>query len=50
VLVTEWEEFKNVDFGKIKKIARYPFIADGRNIYDKNKLVKMGIKYIGIGY
>ena len=48
-LVTEWEEFKTIDFKKVKKLMRYPFIADGRNLFDHNKLLKMGFEYIGIG-
>lgn len=48
-LLTEWEEFRQLDFAKIKKVMRYPFIADGRNIFDKEKLMRMGFKYFGIG-
>jgi UDPglucose 6-dehydrogenase len=48
-VLTEWEEFKKLDFKKVKKLMRYPLIADGRNLFDKNKLIKIGFKYIGIG-
>ncbi len=50
VLVTEWSEFFNLDFEKIKKIMASHNIIDGRNILDREKLQKMGFNYSGIGY
>jgi UDPglucose 6-dehydrogenase len=47
--LTEWEEFKNLDFNKIKQTMSYPLLADGRNMLDKDKLIQMGFKYIGMG-
>jgi UDPglucose 6-dehydrogenase len=49
LIVTEWAEFKKLDFVKLKKVMNYPLIIDGRNLYDKNKLSKEGIVYIGMG-
>ena len=49
VLATEWDKFAKLDFKKIKGMMRYPFIADGRNFLDRQKLVKMGFAHIGIG-
>ena len=48
-LLTEWKEFKNLNLKKVKKIMNYPLIADGRNMFDGNKLRQMGFDYIGIG-
>jgi UDPglucose 6-dehydrogenase len=48
-ILTEWKEFYNLDFAKIKKDMHYPLIADGRNMLHKEKILKLGIKYIGIG-
>jgi len=48
-LLTEWEEFNRLNFKKIKSLMRYSLIADGRNFLDKEKLEKLGFKYIGIG-
>ncbi len=48
-IVTEWEEFKNLDLTKIKKLMRVPVIIDGRNIYEPEKMKKMGFFYKGIG-
>ena len=47
--LTEWEEFKNINLSKLKKAMNYPLIADGRNMFGKNKLQRMGFDYIGIG-
>ncbi|MDD4900404.1 MAG: UDP-glucose/GDP-mannose dehydrogenase family protein [Candidatus Omnitrophica bacterium] len=49
LILTEWDEFKELDFSKIKKLMRHPLIIDGRNIYDPLKFEKIGFKYIGIG-
>jgi UDPglucose 6-dehydrogenase len=48
-LMTEWNEFKEVDWKKIKKGMVHPFILDGRNIYDPKKLRDLGFTYEGIG-
>jgi UDPglucose 6-dehydrogenase len=47
--LTEWEEFKKLDFKKIRRLMHYPLIADGRNMLDKKKLISLGFDYIGIG-
>lgn len=49
LIATEWNEFKEIDFKKIKKIMRQPVLIDGRNIYDPKEMKRLGFKYIGIG-
>jgi len=49
LVVTEWDEFKELDFKKIKKLLKRPLIIDGRNIYEPQSLQKIGFKYISIG-
>jgi len=49
VLVTEWNEYRNLDFVKIKKLMKSPVVIDGRNIYNRKKLEKLGFTYEGIG-
>jgi UDPglucose 6-dehydrogenase len=49
VLVTEWNEFREPDFRKIKALMRTPAIFDGRNVYDPESLKEMGFHYEGIG-
>jgi UDPglucose 6-dehydrogenase len=48
-VVTEWSEFRTPDFKKIKKLLKKPLIFDGRNIYNKAELRKMGFTYYSIG-
>jgi len=49
VLVTEWQEFKDLNLRKVKRIINQPVIFDGRNIYNPKKVKKLGFKYLGIG-
>jgi UDPglucose 6-dehydrogenase len=49
VVVTEWNEFREPDFAKIKSLMRRPAIFDGRNIYDPRVLREHGFHYEGIG-
>jgi UDPglucose 6-dehydrogenase len=48
-VVTEWSEFRTPDFKKIKSLLKKPLIFDGRNIYNKTELLKMGFTYYSIG-
>ncbi|HEY6011174.1 MAG TPA: UDP-glucose/GDP-mannose dehydrogenase family protein [Nitrospirota bacterium] len=48
-VVTEWSEFRNPDFQKIKRLLKKPVIFDGRNIYNQTELRKLGFTYYGIG-
>ena len=49
VIATEWLEFRNPDFKRIKSLLKRPIIVDGRNLYDPDKLAKLGFRYISIG-
>lgn len=49
LILTEWNEFKEIDLLRIKKLLKQPLIIDGRNIYDPSKMKKLGFKYISIG-
>jgi UDPglucose 6-dehydrogenase len=49
LLATEWNEFKQIDFDRVKKLLRKPVILDGRNLWDSEQLKSMGFTYIGIG-
>ena len=48
-ILTEWPEFLEIDLARIKKILRHPIIFDGRNLYDRDKMKKMGFQYYGVG-
>jgi UDPglucose 6-dehydrogenase len=49
MVITEWNEFKQLDLEKLKEILNSPVIFDGRNIYDPASMKKMGFKYRGMG-
>lgn len=49
VLVTEWDEFKKLDMARIKSLLKVPALADGRNIYDPDKMKQLGFIYRSIG-
>lgn len=48
-LVTEWQEFRLLNWEFIKQNMHTPLVIDGRNIYDKKELINLGFKYLGIG-
>ena len=49
VILTEWNEFKEIDLKKVKKLLKQPVIIDGRNIYDPKKMKELGFRYYCIG-
>jgi UDPglucose 6-dehydrogenase len=49
VLVTEWNEFREPDFERMRKLMRTPVIFDGRNIYNPEQIRAQGFTYSSIG-
>ena len=49
ILVTEWNEFKQLDMGRIARSMHQPVLFDGRNIYEPEKMRALGFTYRGIG-
>ena len=49
VLMTAHDEFRELDFEKIKKLMKLPIIIDGRRIFNPKDLEDMGFYYRGIG-
>ena len=49
VICTEWNEFKHLDMKRIKQLMRYPFIVDGRNLYEPEEMKRLGFTYRGVG-
>jgi UDPglucose 6-dehydrogenase len=49
VVVTEWNEFREPDFSRMKKVMREPVIFDGRNIYTPGVITAQGFTYVSIG-
>ena len=49
VLVTEWNEFRNLDLGRIKTLLNQPAMVDLRNVYDPATMREAGIRYCSVG-
>jgi UDPglucose 6-dehydrogenase len=49
IVVTEWNEFRNLDLARIRLSMRQPALVDGRNIYDPAAMRELGFVYRGIG-
>lgn len=49
VINTEWNEYRQPDFRKLKEIMAESVIFDGRNLYNPERLSESGFKYIGVG-
>jgi UDPglucose 6-dehydrogenase len=48
-VVTEWHEFREPDFARMRKLLNAPVIFDGRNIYEKDQMQAQGFTYYSIG-
>lgn len=49
IILTEWEEFRNLDFQKVRGLTANSIIIDGRNIFDPEKIRSLGFEYYSIG-
>ena len=49
VIVTDWNEYRHPDFGRIKETLKAPIVVDGRNLYDRRKMTTLGFTYASIG-
>jgi len=49
VVVTEWNQFRNLDFERIKSLMKGNLLFDLRNIYEPSKMKNLGFKYYGVG-
>ena len=49
IILTDWEEFKNLDLNKLKNKMKRPLIYDFRNIFDPARMIKLGFEYFSIG-
>ena len=49
VLVTEWPEYRNLDWAELKETLDNPLVLDGRNFLDRHELERLGYRYIGVG-
>jgi UDPglucose 6-dehydrogenase len=49
ILTTEWDEFRQLDMGKVVEAMRQANLIDGRNIYDPEEMKALGFNYLGVG-
>ena len=49
VLVTEWQQFSTLDYGKMAKLMNHAVMIDVRNFLDRQAMVKAGFQYVGVG-
>ena len=49
IVLTEWNEFKNIDLEQVREAMKTPVILDGRNIYDPVEMRALGFTYRGVG-
>jgi len=49
MVVTEWNEFREPDFGRVKRLMKQPILFDGRNIFNPRQIRDAGFTYTSIG-
>ncbi len=49
VIATEWNEFREPDFPRMRKLMKSPVIFDGRNIYSPDQMKAQGFTYYSVG-
>jgi UDPglucose 6-dehydrogenase len=49
LILTEWEEFANLDLDRLNTELKYPIIIDGRNLYDPEVMAARGFTYYSVG-
>lgn len=49
MIATEWNQFRNLDLLRIKELLKTPILIDLRNLYEPEKVKKLGFIYEGVG-
>jgi UDPglucose 6-dehydrogenase len=49
LVCTEWNEFRQLDFARLRELMRRPIVVDGRNLYDPAEMQALGFLYRGLG-
>jgi len=49
VLITEWDQFRAMDFERVKKLLKTPTVVDLRNVYQPSDMARRGFNYASIG-
>jgi UDPglucose 6-dehydrogenase len=49
VLITEWDQFRAMDFERVKKLLKTPTVVDLRNVYQPSDMARRGFNYVSVG-
>jgi UDPglucose 6-dehydrogenase len=49
LVLTDWDEFAELDLARLKRIMRRPVMIDGRNLFSPEKMAKLGFRYVSVG-
>jgi UDPglucose 6-dehydrogenase len=49
VIATEWNQFRNMDLNRLRKLLKTPLLIDLRNIYQPERVKEAGLRYVGVG-
>lgn len=49
VIATEWNQFRSLDWDRMKKALKSPVVVDLRNVYEPGQMRDLGIRYVGVG-
>ena len=49
VVLTDWNEFRQLDLDRLRYTLRYPIVIDGRNLYDPERMAEQGFTYLSVG-
>lgn len=49
LLLTQWPQYNQVDFQRVRRLMRQPLVIDGRNLYERQALENLGFSYYGVG-
>jgi len=49
IIMTEWNQFRNLDFDRLKKSMRQPLLLDLRNTYESDRVVGFGFRHVSVG-
>ena len=49
IVVTDWNEYRHPDFARVKETLKRPVVVDGRNLYDPEKMLDLGLNYYSMG-
>ena len=49
LIITEWDEFREVDWSRLATLMEHPLVIDGRNMFDPEDMASRGFRYVSIG-